>query len=169
MQMTLKQAIEYLQPIADNAQLAGYHAALNAAMDAMREVEKLRRELEDERYRHDRQADFTVGQGEKIDRLKEQLRVYQEAEKDGRIVVPPVKVGDKLYSVTYDTVPKQYVIGAPEEIVEVGTRGFFFAWKTDTKYPVEFHPYEEIGQEFFLTLEDAMQAKERLEEVHHDY
>ena len=40
--MTIKQAIEYLQPIADSAQLAGYSAALAVAIDAMREVEKYR-------------------------------------------------------------------------------------------------------------------------------
>lgn len=72
--MNVKQAIDYLQPIADNAQIAGYQTALNVALDAMREVEKLRKELEDERYRHDRQADFTIGQGKKIDQLKELLR-----------------------------------------------------------------------------------------------
>ena len=69
-EMTIKEAIDYLQPIADNAQLAGYHAALSMALDAMREVEKLREELKDERYRHDRQADFTVGQSKVIDDLR---------------------------------------------------------------------------------------------------
>lgn len=38
--MTMKQAIAYLQPIADNAQICGYLEALNMAMEAMREVEK---------------------------------------------------------------------------------------------------------------------------------
>ena len=43
--MTTKQAIAYLQPIADNAQLSGYQEALSVAMDAMREVESLREKL----------------------------------------------------------------------------------------------------------------------------
>lgn len=37
--MTTKEAIAYLQPIADNTQLSGYQAALNVAMEAMRERE----------------------------------------------------------------------------------------------------------------------------------
>ena len=44
--MTLKQAIDYLQPIADNAQLASYSEALEIAMRAMREVTELREKLE---------------------------------------------------------------------------------------------------------------------------
>ena len=98
----------------------------------------------------------------------ERLRELADADKKGRLMTPPVKVGDKLYSVTYDEVLNEYVIGDPEEIVEVGTRGFFFAWKMDINYPEEFHPYEEIGQEFFLTFEDALRAKERLEGVQGD-
>lgn len=68
--MTIKEAIDYLQPIADNAQLAGYHAALRVALDAMREVEKLRKELEDERYRHDRLVDYSVDRDRMIDEMK---------------------------------------------------------------------------------------------------
>lgn len=43
--MTLREAIEYLQPIADSAQLAGYSEALAVAINAMREVESLRDKL----------------------------------------------------------------------------------------------------------------------------
>lgn len=149
----------------------------------------------EEKYRCDKLIDILIGRlasYEDLGLTPEQIKplvgakgsfyaVYEKGVKDtlievekscrrlteaGNVFVPPVKVGDKLYSVTYDKVPKEYVIGDPEEIVEVGTRGFFFAWKTDTKYPVEFHPYEELGKEYFLTFEDALRAKERLEEVH---
>lgn len=37
-------------------------------------IEQLRRELIDERYRHDRYADFCVAQGEELSKLKEQQR-----------------------------------------------------------------------------------------------
>lgn len=37
-------------------------------------IEELQRELEDERYRHDRYADFCVVQGEELSKLKEQQR-----------------------------------------------------------------------------------------------
>lgn len=36
--MKLNEAIDYLQPIADNAELSGYSEALGVAMDALREV-----------------------------------------------------------------------------------------------------------------------------------
>ncbi len=96
--------------------------------------------------------------------MRGRLEQLAAAEKEGRLFTPPVKVGDKVYSGTYDEVTKEYVIGEPEEIVEVGTRGFFLAWDSDPDYPVEFHPYEELGKGFFLTFEDALHAKERLEE-----
>ena len=54
--MTIKEAIEYLQPIADSAQLAGYSAALAMALEAMREVDSLREKLkkyEDKSNEHD--------------------------------------------------------------------------------------------------------------------
>lgn len=38
--MTTKEAIAYLQPIADNTSLSGYQAALKVAMEAMRERDK---------------------------------------------------------------------------------------------------------------------------------
>lgn len=71
--MTIKEAIDYLQPIADNAQLAGYREALDVAIDAMREVEHLREELEDERYRHDRYVDYAVDRDRMIDKMKAEV------------------------------------------------------------------------------------------------
>lgn len=69
--MTLSQAIAYLQPIADSTPLAGYQKALSVAIDAMREVENLREELKDERYRHDRYVDYAVERDKLIDELRE--------------------------------------------------------------------------------------------------
>ena len=68
--MKLNEAIDFLQQIADNAELSGYSEALAVALDSMREVERLHGELKDERYRHDRQCDFTVGQSKVIDDLR---------------------------------------------------------------------------------------------------
>lgn len=68
-EMTLEQAIKYLQPIADNAQLCNYQEALRIAMDSMREVERLRKELEEERYRHDRYVDYACDRDRMIDRM----------------------------------------------------------------------------------------------------
>lgn len=60
------------------------------------QVAAMKTELQDERYRHDRQADFTVGQGQEIDRLKALVAAYTKAEKEGRIVVLPCGPGAEL-------------------------------------------------------------------------
>ena len=69
--MTYKEAIQYLQPVADSTPLVGYGGALRAALQAMQEVESLRAELEDERYRHDRYVDYAVERDRMMDRMKE--------------------------------------------------------------------------------------------------
>ncbi len=76
-----------------------------------------------------------------------ELKKYQEADKDGRLVVLPCKIGDKLYRVSYG------------EILEhrVGSMKYFAIqgrWDIET-YP--FCPYVEssIGKTIFLTREEA--------------
>lgn len=71
--MTYKEAREYLRPVADNTPLIGYNAALNTAIEALEKVEALEAELKDERYRHDRYADYSVERDGMIDRLLEDL------------------------------------------------------------------------------------------------
>ena len=44
-----KQAIDYLQPIADNAELNGYSEALEVALSAMRDAERQRKERKNAR------------------------------------------------------------------------------------------------------------------------
>lgn len=78
--MTNQEAIAYLRPIADSTPLAGYGQALEADLKALEMVEELRQELRDERYRHDRYLDYSRGQDQVIDRLKQEL----EAEKTYR-------------------------------------------------------------------------------------
>lgn len=77
--MTNQEAIAYLRPIADSTPLAGYGQALEAALKALEMVEELRRELRDERYRHDRYLDYSRGQDQVIDRLKQELEPDQSA------------------------------------------------------------------------------------------
>lgn len=72
--MTNQEAIAYLRPLADNTPLAGYGQALSTAIKAMETVEELKRELEDERYRHDRYVDYSRGQDQVIDDLRAQLK-----------------------------------------------------------------------------------------------
>lgn len=72
--MTNKEAIDYLRPVADSTPLVGYGAALNLAIKALETVENLKQELLDERYRHDRYVDYSRGQDQVIDALKQELK-----------------------------------------------------------------------------------------------
>jgi hypothetical protein len=72
--MDIRDAINYLRPIADSAQLAGYAAALDTAIRSMEEVDSLRAELRDERDRFDKLSDFELGRQELLERAMDDLR-----------------------------------------------------------------------------------------------
>lgn len=95
-----------------------------------------------------------------IERLERDLKRYREAEEHGRLFISPVKVGDMLWVVYWDEVLGAWgVDDVPERVNEVGSEGFFLAaCLGDPEAPDEFHPYEEIGKEFFLTREKAVEA-----------
>lgn len=73
---------------------------------------------------------------------------------------PPIKVGDELYSICYDSVAGEWIIwDEPEKVNEVGTKYFFLSSEyPSAKYPDEFHSYREIGKEYFFTYEEAKKA-----------
>ena len=97
----------------------------------------------------------------------ERLKEYEDAEQNGRLFMSPVKVGDMLWPVCWDQVAKVWVVDEqPERVNEVGSKGFFVACCTaDPEAPDEFHPYEEIGKQYFVSREDAEAAVARIEEV----
>lgn len=88
------------------------------------------------------------------------IEALVQAEEHGRLFMTPVKVGDMLWVVYWDEVLGAWgVDDVPERVNEVGSEGFFFAaCLGDPEAPDEFHPYEEIGKEFFLTREKAVEA-----------
>ena len=100
-----------------------------------------------------------VGECGGIDRLRE----LAEADKDGRLVVPPCKVGDRLYEVTGRKTISVYKVRA----IRVELFGLFIEWDI-----VEGFAWQslsginagEIGKTVFLTYEEAekelMEAKE---------
>ena len=103
----------------------------------------------------------------------ERLNELAQADKDGRLVVLPCKVGDMLWPICFDTVLGAWVVDdKPERVNEVGTKGFFVsATYGDPEAIDEFHPYEEIGDVYFWSHEEAVNAaaaKERPEEVRDD-
>ena len=86
-----------------------------------------------------------------------ELKKYQEADKDGRIVVPPCKVGDRLYEVTGRKTISVYKVRA----IRVELFGLFIEWDI-----VEGFVWQslaginagEIGKTVFLTREEAEKA-----------
>ena len=92
-----------------------------------------------------------------------ELKKYQEADKDGRIVVPPCKVGDRLYEVTGRKTISVYKVRA----IRVELFGLFIEWDI-----VEGFVWQslsginagEIGKTVFLTREEAQKALKEVEQ-----
>lgn len=98
----------------------------------------------------------------------ERLQELSKADEEGRLFISPVKVGDMLWAICWDRVAKEWVVDeGPTRVNEVGTMGFFISESCDDADSIdEFHPYEEIGDEYFRTREEALEAaavKERTE------
>lgn len=95
---------------------------------------------------------------EKLDmeKFKEILR----ASEDGRLFISPLKVGDMLWPIYCDEVTGEwYAYDQPERVNEVGTKGFVLSAFIDEPEAIdEFCPYEMIGDEFFLSHEEAVAA-----------
>lgn len=87
------------------------------------------------------------------------LRELAEADKDGRLVVPPCKVGDRLYEVTGRKTISVYKVRA----IRVELFGLFIEWDI-----VEGFVWQslsginagEIGKTVFFTREEAEKALE---------
>jgi len=100
-----------------------------------------------------------VGECGGIDRLRE----LAEADKDGRLVVLPCKVGDKLYEVTGRKTISVYKVRA----IRVELFGLFIEWDI-----VEGFVWQslsgisagEIGKTVFLTCEEAEKALEAMKD-----
>lgn len=100
----------------------------------------------------------SIGGG--YDRLRE-LRELAEADKDGRVVMLPCKVGDRLYEVTGRKTISVYKVKA----IRVELFGLFIEWDI-----VEGFVWQslsginagEIGKTVFLTREEAEKALEAM-------
>lgn len=91
------------------------------------------------------------------------LKKYQEADKDGRVVMPPCKVGDRLYEVTGRKTISVYKVRA----IRVESFGLFIEWDI-----IEGFVWQslsginagEIGKTAFLTREEAEKALEAMKD-----
>ena len=106
-------------------------------------------------------SEITEFDGLSIDRLRE----LAEADKDGRVVVLPCKVGDTLWGTGRDNVPREMELEAPD-IRAVCTDEDNLCMSTCNRKPDGFCAYRlrndgaDIGKTVFLTREDAESALE---------
>nr|DAE98212.1 MAG TPA: hypothetical protein [Caudoviricetes sp.] len=96
------------------------------------------------------------------------LRELAEADKDGRVVVLPCKVGEKLWVIGRDNVPREMELEAPD-IRTVCTDEDSFCMSTCNRKPDGYCAYRlrndgtSIGKTVFLTHEEAEKALREME------
>lgn len=91
------------------------------------------------------------------------LRELAEADKDGRVVVPPCKVGDRLYEVTGRKTISVYKVRA----IRVELFSLFIEWDIVEGFvwqSLAGITAEEIGKTVFLTREEAEEALKEVEQ-----
>lgn len=87
------------------------------------------------------------------------LRELAEADKDGRLVVPPCKAGDTVYEVTSRKTISEYRVKA----IRVELFCTFIEWDIVAGFvdkSIFGVPVDEIGKTVFLTHEEAEKALE---------
>lgn len=106
-----------------------------------------------------------IGECGGIDRLRE----LAEADKDGRVVVLPCKVGEKLWVIGRDNVPREMALEAPD-IRTVCTDEDNLCMATCNRKPDGYCAYRlrndgtSIGKTVFLTREEAEKALEAMKD-----
>lgn len=98
--------------------------------------------------------------GVDVDRMKE----LTKADKDGRLVVLPCKVGDRLYEVTGRKTISVYRVKA----IRVELLGLFIEWDIVEGFvwqSLSGINAEEIGKTVFLTREEAEKELEAMKDV----
>lgn len=108
-------------------------------------------------------AEIKEFNGLPVDRLRE----LAEADKDGRLVVLPCKVGEKLWVIGRDNVPREMALEAPD-IRTVCTDEDNLCMSTCNRKPDGFCAYRlrndgaDVGKTVFLTREEAEKALESM-------
>lgn len=86
----------------------------------------------------------------------DRLRELAQAEKEGRLVVLPCKVGDKLYDITLGEVREKTVISLSMFVPESVNHLVIHA--EDFRTAITSYELQDIGETFFLTREAAEAA-----------
>ena len=101
-------------------------------------------------------------------KIPNRLRELAEADKDGRVVVLPCKVGEKLWVIGQDNVPREMELEAPD-IRTVCTDEDNLCMSTCNRKPDGYCAYRlrndgtSIGKNVFLTREEAEKALKKME------
>lgn len=86
------------------------------------------------------------------------LRELAEADKDGRVVVPPCKVGDVVYGFHGENT----ILPMVAKWIETNTDGWCIAVQY-TPMPPRFYRFSDFGKTVFLTREEAEKALQEME------
>lgn len=89
-----------------------------------------------------------------------ELKKYQEADKDGRLVVLPCKVGDVVYGFHNG----QTILPMVAKWVETSADGWTIAVQYTPMAP-NFYLFSDFGKTVFLTREEAEKALEAMKDV----
>ena len=92
--------------------------------------------------------------GMKPDRLRE----LAEADKDGRVVVLPCKVGDTVWFETYKNSARDFIGIQPHEVARISVDIIVPGEIVDTGFPAD-----QVGRTVFLTKEEAEKALAEME------
>ena len=85
------------------------------------------------------------------------LRELAEADKDGRVVVPPCKVGDVVYGFHGE----KTILPMVAKWIETNTDGWCIAVQY-TPMPPRFYRFSDFGKTVFLTREEAEKALQEM-------
>lgn len=93
------------------------------------------------------------------------LKVYEDAEEEGRLLVLPCRIGDPVWFVVQDVDdPGRWEICEPQKVTEVGPHGFWISGLLDEPDGIHmFTPWSALGSEAFLSREAAEAALEERE------
>ena len=89
-----------------------------------------------------------------------ELKKYQEADKDGRLVVLPCKVGDVVYGFHGE----KTILPMVAKWIETNTDGWCIAAQYTPMAP-KFYRFSDFGKTVFLTREEAEKALEAMKDV----
>ena len=87
------------------------------------------------------------------------------AAETGEVLPVPCKIGDKVYNVLYDDETDQHIVDE-QTVTEVGINGVFVsaAWFAPDDFG-DYLPYTDLGDEWFLSNEDAYKERDRREDI----